>query len=363
MSMPQSSTPRFHRLTIREVRRETPDAVSIAFEVPAELRDAFAFEQGQYLTLRTEIDGEDIRRSYSICAGEADSELRVAVKEVAGGAFSTFANRALQPGTMLDVMTPMGRFGATTRAASGGHAVFFACGSGITPVLSIIRTRLARDPDARLTLFYGNRNSGSILFREALDDLKDQHLGRFSVHHILSREAQDIDLLHGRMTPEKIALLVRTLGGVKAIDDIYLCGPEEMITAARAVLEEMGAEPLRIHVELFSTGAAPPRAGTRKVAPAADTGIPLTITHDGQSHALTLHDGETVLEAAERAGLDVPYSCRGGMCCTCRAKVTGGTASMDVNFSLEPWEVEAGYVLTCQCRPTGGALAVDYDQV
>ncbi len=357
------STPRFHTLTIRDIRRETPDAVSIAFEVPADLRPAYAFEQGQYLTLRTEIDGEDIRRSYSICAGEDDGELRVAVKEVAGGAFSTFANRALKPGVALDVMTPMGRFGAATRAASGGHAVFFACGSGITPILSIIRTRLARDPDAKLTLFYGNRNSGSILFRETLEDLKDRHLGRLAVHHILSREAQDIDLLNGRMTPEKIALLVRTLGGVGSIDDIYLCGPEEMTSAARAVLEAMGAEPSRIHVELFSTGSAPPRAGARKVAPEADKGVSLTITHDGQSHALTLHDGETVLEAAERAGLDVPYSCRGGMCCTCRAKVTDGTASMDLNFSLEPWEVEAGYVLTCQCRPTSGALAVDYDQV
>jgi ring-1,2-phenylacetyl-CoA epoxidase subunit PaaE len=358
------SAPRFHALPIREIRRETPDAVSIAFDVPEALRGAYRFEQGQYLTLRTTLDGEDIRRSYSICAGEEDGELRVAIKEVAGGAFSTFANRALRPGGTLDVMTPMGRFGAATRTESGGHAVFFACGSGITPILSIIRTRLARDPDARLTLFYGNRNSASILFREALDDLKDTHLGRLAVHHILSREAQDIDLLNGRMTPEKIGLLVRTLGGVEAIDDIYLCGPEEMTAAARAVLEKMGAQPSRIHVELFTTGAAPPRAGSRKpVAGAADTGLPLSLTHDGQSHQILLHPGETVLEAAERAGLDMPYSCRGGMCCTCRAKVTEGTASMDVNFSLEPWEVEAGYVLTCQCRPTSERLAVDYDQV
>ncbi|MCA3649558.1 MAG: phenylacetic acid degradation protein, partial [Methylobacterium sp.] len=237
------SAPRFHTLTIRDIRRETPDAVSIAFEVPSELQQAFAFEQGQYLTLRTQIDGEEIRRSYSICAGEDDGELRVAVKEVAGGAFSTFANRALQPGAALDVMTPMGRFGSTTRQAGGGHSVFFACGSGITPILSIIRTRLARDPDARLTLFYGNRNSGSILFREMLEDLKDRHLGRLAVHHILSREAQDIDLLNGRLTPEKIALLVRTLGGVSAMNDIYLCGPEEMTRAARSVLEEMGTVP------------------------------------------------------------------------------------------------------------------------
>jgi ring-1,2-phenylacetyl-CoA epoxidase subunit PaaE len=358
------SAPRFHILPVREIRRETPDAVSIAFAVPAELVEAYRFEQGQYLTLRAEIDGEEIRRSYSICAGEDDGELRVAVKEVPGGAFSTFANRSLKPGALLDVMTPMGRFGATARANAGGHAVFLACGSGITPVLSIIRTRLARDPDQRLTLFYGNRNSNAILFREALEDLKDRYLGRLAVHHILSREAQDIDLLNGRMTPEKIGLLVKTLGGVEAIDDVYLCGPEDMTQAARAVLEGLGLRPERIHVELFSSGVAPPRAGiVRTPRNPADEGIPLSLTHDGQSHQIHLHPGETVLEAAERAGLDVPYSCRGGMCCTCRAKVTDGEASMDVNFSLEPWEVEAGYVLTCQCRPKGTRLSVDYDQV
>lgn len=357
------SSPRFHALPIREIRRETPDAVSIAFAVPAELSDAYRFEQGQYLTLRAVIEGEELRRSYSICTGEDEGELRVAIKEVEGGAFSTFANRALQAGATLEVMTPMGRFGAPSREGKGGHLVFFAAGSGITPVLSIIRTRLARDPDCRLTLFYGNRNSAGILFREQLEDLKDQHLGRLAVHHILSREAQDIDLLNGRMTPEKIALLVKTLGGVEAIDDIYLCGPEAMIADAKAVLTDLGASPERIHVELF-TSNAPRAAGAKpKPADAGAKGIPLHLTHDGQSHAITLQPGETVLEAAERAGLDVPYSCRGGMCCTCRAKVTDGDAAMDVNFSLEPWEVEAGYVLACQCRPKGDRLAVDFDQM
>ena len=357
------SAPRFHSLPIRDIRRETPDAVSIAFQVPEALQADYRFAQGQYLTLRAEIEGEEIRRSYSICAGEEDGDLRIAVKEVPGGAFSTFANRNLRPGEALDVMTPMGRFGATSRPEAGGHSVFFACGSGITPILSIIRTRLARDPEGQLTLFYGNRNAGSILFREALDDLKDRHLGRLAVHHILSREAQDIDLLNGRLAPEKIALLVKTLGGVDALDDIYLCGPEAMTSAARATLEAMGADPSRIHVELFSAGT-PSRKGRQPVVPAsADMGVPISLTHDGKTHAFSLQQGETVLEAAERAGLDVPYSCRGGMCCTCRAKVTDGTASMDQNFSLEPWEVEAGYVLTCQCRPTGELLGIDYDQV
>jgi ring-1,2-phenylacetyl-CoA epoxidase subunit PaaE len=357
------SSPRFHQLTVRDIRRETPEAVSIAFEVPEVLRADYRFTEGQYLTLRTTLDGEEVRRSYSLCAGVHDEELRVAVKEVPGGAFSTFANQLLQPGAVLDVMTPMGRFGAASAERRGGHAVFFAAGSGITPILSIIRTRLEDDLSMRLTLFYGNRNMASILFREQLDDLKDRYLGRLSIHHILSRETQDIDLLNGRLDPVKVGLLVRTLGGIQAIDDIYLCGPEEMTSGARSTLEAMGAEPSRIHIELFSTGTAPPRARRVMVPTAETTGIPLIIVHDGQSRAIHLELGETVLEAAERAGLDVPYSCRGGMCCTCRAKITDGTATMDVNFSLEPWEVEAGYVLTCQCRPSGDRLAVDFDQV
>jgi ring-1,2-phenylacetyl-CoA epoxidase subunit PaaE len=357
------STPRFHPLSVRDIRRETPDAVSIAFDVPAKLQDAYRFTEGQYLTLRTVLEGEEVRRSYSLCAGVHDHELRIAVKEVPGGAFSTFANRALKPGATLDVMTPMGRFGASSRDRHGGHAVFFAAGSGITPILSIIRTRLEDDLSMRLTLFYGNKNAASILFREVLDDLKDRYLDRFSLHHVLSRETQEIDLLNGRLDPAKVGMLVRTLGGIEAIDDVYLCGPEEMTSGARTVLEEMGAEPGRIHIELFSTGTAPPRTKRAAVPAQQESGIPLTIVHDGQSKAIHLEPGETVLEAAERAGLDVPYSCRGGMCCTCRAKITEGTATMDVNFSLEPWEVEAGYVLTCQCRPAGERLGIDFDQV
>ena len=360
---------KFHTLTIRDIRRETPEAVSIAFELTDAMRDAFRFEQGQYLTLRTEIDGEDIRRSYSICTGEDEGELRVAVKEVEGGVFSTFANRALKTGDVLDVMAPMGRFGAASNAGSGTHAVFFAAGSGITPILSIIKTRLARDPDARMTLFYGNRNSATILFREALEDLKDRYLGRFSVHHVLSREAQEISLLSGRLSGEKIALLMKTLdpqmtrsGEINSIDDVYLCGPEEMSVEGRKVLEGLGIAAHRIHVELFATSA--PTAGDRKTPiKTGDVGTPVTITLDGQSHAMHLHAGETILEAGERLGIDMPYSCRGGMCCTCRAKVIEGTANMELNFSLEPWEVAAGYVLTCQCRPTGDRLVVDFDQV
>lgn len=346
-------------LTIREIRRETPEAVSVAFSVPEALAHAYHFEQGQYLTLRATIEGEDIRRSYSICSGEDEHDLRVAVKEVAGGAFSRFANHDLKVGDQLEVMTPMGRFGA--RSGGGNEIVIFAAGSGITPTLSIIRTRLARDRQARVTLFFGNRNSTSILFREALEDLKDRYLGRFSVHHILSREAQDIALLNGRLTGEKITALMATVGQLARIEDVYLCGPERMIDEGRAALEALGMPGGRIRAELFSAGA-PVKFARKPVTQSPDVqGVPVAITHDGQSHTVSLLPGETVLEAAERAGLDLPFSCRGGMCCTCRAKITEGAASMDLNFSLEPWEVEAGYVLTCQCRPTGDTLGVDFD--
>ena len=354
------SSPRFHDLTIADIRLEARDAVSIGFNVPDALKGAFAFEQGQYLTLRTEIGGEDIRRSYSICTGEGEA-LRVAVKAVPGGAFSTFANEILKPGQIIKVMTPMGRFGAKTGKA-GGHIVCFAAGSGITPILSIIRTRLAADESSRITLFYGNRGSSQILFREDLEDLKDRHLGRLAVHHILSREQQDVPLLNGRLSAEKITALLPLIGDLGQVDDVYLCGPDDMTTAGKAVLEGAGLEAKRIQIELFTTGASPPRAGKAVVVEAV-AGTPLTLTHDGQSHALTIQPGETVLEAAERAGLDVPYSCRGGMCCTCRARVTEGTGAMDVNFSLEPWEVEAGFVLTCQCRPTSERIGIDFDAV
>lgn len=357
------SAPRFHTLTIREIRRETPEAVSIAFAVPDELAQAYHFEQGQYLTLRATISGEDIRRSYSICTGEDDGELRVAIKAVGGGAFSGFANRDLKAGDRLEVMTPMGRFGAGSGASGGGEIVAFAAGSGITPVLSIIRTRLARDRQVRVTLFYGNRNSASILFKEALEDLKDRYLGRFSVHHILSREAQDIALLNGRLTAEKITTLMRTVSSPAAIGDVYLCGPERMIMDGRAALEALGVPAGRVHAELFTPGT-PAKSARRPVAVPPDmAGIAVAITHDGQSHNVLLRPGETVLEAGERAGLDLPFSCRGGMCCTCRARITQGEASMDVNFSLEPWEVAAGFVLACQCRPAGGALGIDFDAI
>ncbi len=356
--------PRFHRLAIADVRRETAEAVSIAFSVPEDLRADFAFTSGQYLTLRTTVDGEEIRRSYSICSGLDDGELRVAIKRLEGGLFSCFANENLRPGDTIEVMPPMGRFGIAPDPAAARTYVGFAAGSGITPILSIIKSVLAREPRSRFVLFYGNRSSSSIIFKEAIEDLKDRFVERLAVHHILSREAQDVALLNGRLGRDKVQALMRTTGEISAVDHVFVCGPSAMIEEVTGTLKDLGVSPERIHVEVFAPAAesaSRPRPPASRAAEA--TGAKLSLRLDGVTHTFAMRPDETVLDAALRQGFDLPYSCRGGMCCTCRARLVDGQATMDQNFSLEPWEVAAGFVLTCQCRPTSPALAVDFDAV
>ena len=361
-------TPRFHRLRIAEVRRETPDAVSIAFAVPEEARQDFAFSCGQYLTLRTTIDGEDVRRSYSICSG-VDDELRVAVKRVDGGLFSSFVSEGIKEGDEIDVMTPAGRFTADIRPEEARTFVGFASGSGITPVLSIVRTVLSREPKSRFFLFYGNKSTASILFRETLDDLKDRFLDRLSVFHVLSREQQDVPILNGRLDTEKVSVLLRSIVPAPIVDHAFICGPAGMIDEIEGALLGLGMERERIHVERFTpapvTGARRPAATLPKGPATAEAAAQAlaTLIVDGKTAEVPVASGETVLEAALRAGLDLPYSCRGGMCCTCRAKVVQGAVEMAVNYSLEPWEMQAGFVLTCQALPTTDHVTIDYDQV
>lgn len=361
-------TPRFHPLTVREVRRETADAVSIAFDVPAELADAYRFQQGQYLTLEAEIGGETVRRSYSICSGLDDGELRVAVKRIDGGRFSGFANENLKAGDRIDVMTPMGRF--TTPLEPEAARVFLgvAAGSGITPILSIARTVLAREPESRFVLLYGNRGVGSILFQEALDDLKDRFLDRFTLVHVLSREAGDVTLSSGRIDAAKIETAVRHLAPGGRVDHAFLCGPGGLVEAGRGALAALGLPADRIHVELFTPAEGVPPApvhvgSAADAAAGAGAAAEARIRLSGRSVSVPVAAGETIVDAARRAGLEVPYSCKGGMCCTCRAKITEGGVDMAVNWSLEPWEIAAGYVLTCQSRPATAVVAVDYDAV
>jgi ring-1,2-phenylacetyl-CoA epoxidase subunit PaaE len=349
----------FHRLAVADLRRETADAVSIAFAVPAELRAAFAFTPGQYLTLRAMLDGTEVRRSYSICSAPADGELRVAIKHVPGGAFSTFANTELRTGDMLDVMPPEGRFALP---ADSRTTLALAAGSGITPVLSIAKAVLAGDPTARFVLLYGSRSTADILFRGALEDLKDRHLGRLTVQHVLSREQQDVPALNGRLDDAKLRLLLPGLIDPATLDAALLCGPDSMIDTLGATLAALGLSADRIHSERFTP--APGTAPRRRGPVVTDTPFATaTIIAEGRATQIPLAEGEAVLDAALRAGLDLPWSCRGGMCSTCRARITEGTVRMDVNFSLEPWETDQGYALTCQSHPTTPHITVDYDQV
>lgn len=359
-----TTPPRFHRLTVRDVVRQTPHAVSIAFTVPPELADDYAFEPGQYLTLRTTIDGEDLRRSYSICAGPDDGELRVAVKQVERGVFSSWVNESLKPGDAIEVMTPTGRFGAGAACAEGGTYVAFAAGSGITPVLSIVRGVLAREPRSRFFLFYGNRTTADILFNDELTDLKDRFMSRLSVLHVLSREAQDIPILNGHLDGEKVRALLTTMVPAATIDHAFVCGPAGMIDDVTAALATLGVDEAKVHVERFvSTEGGRPKKVVVSVpvdAPAAHTAV---LILDGKRREVPVADGEAIVDAAIRGGVDLPFACKGGMCATCRAKIVEGAATMDVNYSLEPWELNAGYVLTCQAHPTTPRIVVDYDQV
>ncbi len=353
---------RFHSLEIVDRRQETADSVSLAFAVPADLREDFAYRPGQYLTIRATIDGESCRRSYSICSGADQGELRIAVKRVEGGRFSRFANEALAPGSRLEVAAPEGRF--TAEIGADRHYAFFAAGSGITPVMSIIRSTLAANAQARATLVYGNRTTASIMFREALDDLKDRYLGRFAVFHVLSRESQEIDLLNGRIDGERIGLLARTIAPPMDVDAYFLCGPFGMIEEGRKALTAAGVEPSRIKAEFFSADGAPRLELTPAPAPIAREGeAHVACVIDGRTHQIEVAPDALIIEAAHEQGLEIPHSCRGGMCCTCRCKVIEGAVTMDVNYSLEPWEIEAGYVLACQSRPQTPRVRLDFDAI
>lgn len=358
---------RFHRLTVKDVRRETPESISIAFEVPEALRAAYRFTPGQYLTLRAEIDGEAVQRTYSICSGLDDGEIRVAIKKVDGGRFSSFANDNLVPQATLEVMPPEGRFTAALDAAAAHDYVAFAAGSGITPVLSIVKSVLEHEPGSRFTVFYGNRATATIMFREALEDLKDRFLERLTLVHVLSREGQDVELLHGRLDGARIAALARArLFDPATVDTVFLCGPGDMAEQARQTLSSLGVAPEQIRAELFT----PADGGTRLPAPSARArevaarGGEIEAIHDGLRHSFRMDaDDGNVIDAAHRQGIELPSSCKGGMCCTCRAKLLEGQVEMAMNYSLEPWELDAGFVLTCQSRPLTDRVVVDYDEI
>lgn len=362
--MTDTARARFLPLTVTDVRKDTRDAVVVTLRPRAEDADRFRFTQGQYLTFRRAFDGEELRRSYSICAGLDEGFLRVGIKRVDGGAFSTWANEDLAPGAVLEAMAPMGNFHAPLSPETPRHYLGFAGGSGITPVLSILKTVLAREPRARFTLVYANRTASSIMFREELEDLKNTHLGRLSVLHILEQEGQDIDLFAGRVDEGKLTRLFQHWIDAASVDLAFICGPEPMMLTIARGLKAQGIAEDRIKFELFASGQ-PGRARARAVSRAADAGeaCEATVTLDGTTRTFRMPKrGESLLDAALAANLDAPYACKAGVCSTCRAKVLEGQADMAANHALEEYEIRQGYILTCQCYPLSDRLVVSYDQ-
>ncbi|MCI0688231.1 MAG: phenylacetate-CoA oxygenase/reductase subunit PaaK [Sporichthyaceae bacterium] len=356
----------FHPLRVAAVDRLTEDAVAVTFEVPPELAGEYDFVHGQHLTIRTQLDGDEIRRNYSICSPAGSGVLRVAVKALPGGVFSAWVNETLAVGDVVDVMTPTGRFTTPLVPKQAKHYVAVVAGSGITPVLSIASTILAHEPDSRVTLLYGNRSTSSIMFLEELADLKNRYPERFALFHVLSREPVDADLLHGRLDPEKLSLFLDMLLPVSDVDEWFLCGPFEMVVASRELLVSRGVDAAHVHSELFHVEGSAPRAIVEPVdgEPAPDAGPVSTVTVvlDGRSTTFPLPEGGVpVLDAALRARGDAPYACKGGVCGTCRAKLVEGTVRMERNYALEADEVAAGYVLTCQSHPTSEKVLLDYD--
>lgn len=354
---------RFHALKVARVDRETRDAVAITFEVPLELADTFRFAPGQHLTLRTQIDGTEVRRSYSLCAPAHEGRLRIAVKRNPGGLFSNWANDTLQPGATLDVLPPLGHFHLPLDAAQARHYLAFAAGSGITPVLSIIATTLSAEPQSRFTLVYGNRASATVMFREELAALKDIYLERFNLVHILSREAQDIPLFHGRIDRDKVAALLAHWIPVDDVDAVFVCGPEGMMQGVREALLAAGVPEARIRMERFATSVARQAHAPHTAPQPGHTQCEVTVVLDGMTRNFALDKAtENILEAGLKAGIELPYSCKSGVCSTCRAKLVEGEVDMDANFALEDYEVARGFVLTCQSYPVTDAVTVDYDQ-
>lgn len=368
----------YQPLSIAAVRRETAEAISVRLEVPAALGATFRFLPGQHLPVRATIDGVEHRRTYSICCGPGEPGLRIAIKRVAGGLFSNWANDTLKAGGTLDAMPPAGRFVLPDCKGEARHIVALAAGVGITPILAMLKQALAREPLTGFTLVYGNRNPQTILFREELEDLKDRHLGRFTLLNTLSHnEESGAPLFEGRITTAKVKALAASLFRPGKVAHAYLCGPGTMIKDARAALLEAGFVREQVHHEFFApaggyrkaTGSdpsPPPSPSSREAGREGSdpvVGTEAIAILDGIRHRFTVPPGGQVVDAALAAGIRVPYSCKGGMCCTCRARLVEGTAEMITNYSLEPWEIERGFILTCQAVPTSQRLVVDYDQM
>ena len=355
----------FHKLTIRDIRNETSECVSIAFNIPEELKKEFGFVQGQNITIKAVINDEEIRRSYSICTSPLENELRIAVKKISNGKFSSYVDN-LKRNDELEILPPTGKFYTGLNPSNKKNYIAFAAGSGITPVISIIKTTLATEPQSNFTLIYGNKNRGSIIFKEELEAIKNKYMSRFILHHILSREQTDAEVNHGRISAEKCDELSDKLIDIKNADEFFICGPEQMIFSVKDWLEKKAVDKKKIHFELFTVPGQPLEAQSSKLKASDEINenkiSHVTIKQDGIAFNFDLlYYAEPILDAAIKQGADLPFSCKGGVCSTCRAKLIEGKVEMEHNYALEPDELEKGFILTCQSHPLTEKVVIDFD--
>ena len=352
-----------HKLRVAEMKREMPDAVSVRFELPENLRERFAFKAGQHLTFRREFNGEEVRRNYSVCVSPSEGVLKIGVKKIVGGAFSSWVNDELKAGDELEVMAPHGSFCWSFDPDARREYVAFAGGSGITPILSLMKTALAMEPNSRFTLFYGNRNSMGVMFLEEIAGLKDRYIDRLSVYHFLEDEEEEIDLFNGRLDRAKVETLLSSLVKPENIDTFFICGPGPMMDAAEEALLAKGVEKQRILIERFTTGPlSAAQAAAARVLEEKAAGLKMSVTLNGRRMNIAFDPAQhSILDNVRAAGLPAPFACKGGVCATCRAKVTAGEVSMKVNYGLSEQEIADGFVLTCQATPLTEGVALTYD--
>ncbi len=354
----------FHPIKIKSTRQETADCISIVFDIPENLKENFSYKQGQHLTLRTYINGEELRRNYSLCGSPLQDEWRIAIKKMEGGLFSIYANEKLKAGDTIDVLPPMGNFFTSVDPMHAQQYVAIAAGSGITPILSIIKTTLLIEPGSKFTLVYGNRDRSSIIFREDIEALKNKSIDRFCVYYIFSREKAEIPINQGRIDQEKCGIIFDRLINPHTIDEFFICGPAGMIQTVREYLDGKGIDKTKIHFELFTSSTQKLQGPSPVILNANEDEKKSTITIklDGTESSFELaHGGESILNAALRRGADLPYACKSGVCCTCKAKLEEGQVDMDINYGLEAEEIAAGYILTCQSHPVSERVVVDFD--
>ncbi|WP_339754987.1 FAD-binding oxidoreductase [uncultured Winogradskyella sp.] len=354
---------KFHNIKVADIYKETEDTSVVAFEIPSELHEAFKFRQGQHLTLKADIKGEDVRRSYSLCSSPIENQWKVAVKQIPGGKFSTYINESLKTGDELEVMAPSGTFGVEVKPEESKNYLFFAAGSGITPVLSMIKTHLKAEPNSTCKLFYVNKTAKSIIFKEELEQLRNKYFGRLEIYYFLTKERRDIELFNGRFDDEKMKVLTKTFIDIPDTSEVFLCGPEKMVNYVSEYLVNAGLPKELIHFELFVTGLSEEDIKrAERLAQQNVEGVEVTIVDGGKEFLFTMtKEYDNILDAALGAGADLPFACKGGVCSTCKCKVVEGAVEMKINYALDDKEVSQNLVLSCQSVPTAEKVVVDFD--